>query len=490
MTIRNFILEDPHWIGHKLLIFALMGLFWTGCVTLEPDPKVPEVVADMPAEYPNAQVDGDIEDAYKPLRWWETFEDQQLNKLVDKALAANLDLVVAAERVNEVRAQLRGAKSSNFPTLTGAVDVAHTNRSEDSGRVGESTYGASVSMAYELDFWGRIRNDVRASLSEANATRADWVTTRLAVISETISTYFEIRDLQNQIGLTVEIIGVLAERVQQTDDRYERGLVGSFELTQIRQEYRNTQARLPQLEIQLASAKARLAVVLGGYTGHNVNGDENALVPRFNFTPIPPGLPADLLIQRPDVQSAAYQLEAARYRVGARRAALFPSLSLSGSLNSQQTSLSDLLNPWVINLGAGLTAPLFHGGKLKADVDVARAQYKQQAASYAKQVLTAFHEVAVAMERYEEENQRYQFFSAQEEEAIAAVQVQNRRYEAGLADYPAYLDALRTLYQVRTSFSAAERDLAFARLDVHRALGGGWTDEDVPAPEFSMIPRR
>ncbi len=494
-------------LAHTRTVMGLVAVLMlaSGCITLEPDEKLPEAVADVPEAYAEPEVQG----LYEPLHWWMGFEDTRLNQLIDSALVANLDLVQAAARVDEVRAQFRSTRAGRYPGLSGSADVSYTDSPTNSGqaaffggfggdstgagggvnRFSNTTYTASLGFSYEVDFWGRVRNDTRAAFSEARATEADFATVRLGVIAETIATYFEVFDIRARIGLTVETVGILAERVDRTQERYDRGLATSFELYQIRQDYRNTQASLPQLESQLVDAEARLAVVLGRYAGQidTILGDE--LQPVLDFNPIPVGLPADLLVQRPDVRSAAYRMEAARYRIGARRAELFPTLSLSGALGTQSSNLSDLFkifDQWTLNLGAGLTAPLFQGGRLRANVAAARARYTQQAAFYAQTVLIAFQEVVTAMEQYEEERQRYAFFVAQLEEAEAAADLQADRYQAGLTDYTAYLDALRTLYQVQTSLSAGGRQVAMARLAVHRALGGGWTD-DGRVPRFEFI---
>ncbi|MDX1548535.1 MAG: TolC family protein [Rhodothermales bacterium] len=492
----------PAW---PVVLVLLLG----GCLSLEPPARLPAPVAAAPAAYPDAGVEG----AYEPLRWWRAFGDPVLTRLVDSALAANLDLAEAAARVEEVRAQYRIVRSPLLPGVTASADASYSDGPSNTGtlsflsrpgrgdstdagggggtaRFSNTTYSASLGFAYELDFWGRVRNDARAALGEAFATEADYHTARLGVLSETIATYFEIVDLRAQIAVLVETIDVLDERVEQTETRYDRGLVSSFELYQVRQDYRNTQASLPQRESQLADAESRLAVLLGRYAGRTASLLGEDLLPRLVFEPIPAGLPAALLVQRPDVRAAAYRLEAARYRIGARRAELFPTLSLSGALGTQGSdagALLDVLDQWTLNLGAGLTAPLFQAGRLRADVDAAEAQYAQRAAAYARAVLTAYREVAAAMEDYEEQRQRYAFFLAQLDEAEASADLQAARYEAGLTRYTDYLDALRTLYQVQASLSSAGREAALARLAIHRALGGGWTEDGAP-PRFELVP--
>jgi NodT family efflux transporter outer membrane factor (OMF) lipoprotein len=282
--------------------------------------------------------------------------------------------------------------------------------------------------------------------------------------------------------LTTKIIDVLGDRVEQTENRYRRGLASSFELYQVRQDFRNIKAGLPQRESQLTATEGQLAVLVGRYSDNMDEFLAKKLSPQLIFTSIPSGLPMDLLAQRPDIYAEGQRLEARRFNLGARKAERFPSISLSAGTGTQAGSpsgLLDIFDKWVFNLGANLTAPLFQGGRIRANIDVADAQYSQQAAVYARTVLTAYQEVGAAIERYEEERQRYRFLFSQLDEATAAAELQSRRFATGVGSYVDYLDALRAQYQVQSALSSAARDVALARLAVHRALGGGW-NEKVP----------
>ncbi|QLC25388.1 TolC family protein [Parasphingopyxis algicola] len=490
------------WAAGVITRFPLVGIAamagsLTACADFSPPERLPAPVAELPAGY----AEGESLGAAQPLNWWHDFNDPTLNRLVDEALLANLDIAEAAARVEEARAQARIAGADRFPSVNASAGanysdtpLAGTNFGGFGGgatRLTNETYSTGLDFAYELDFWGRVRNDARAARADLVAAEADLRTARLGALAETISTYFEVVDLRAQIALAVATIDILQDRVENTERRYDRGLVSSFELYQLRQDYRNTQAALPQRESQLTDAEGRLAVLLGRYAGTLRAELGDRLAPQLVFDPIPTGLPADLLIQRPDVAAAAQRFEAARFRVGARRAELFPSLSLSSTLGTQSDSPSgvfDILDNWVLNLGASLTAPLFQGGRIRANIDVAEARYAQQTASYARTVLTAYREVTAALEDYEEQRQRYALLFAQLQEAEASANLQAERYAAGVSAFTDYLDALRNLYQVRSSLSGAGRDVALARLAVHRGLGGGWT-ETAATPDIPLVDR-
>lgn len=484
---------------------------------MAPEPESPRPVTELPASYEEAEAPGD----HEPLRWWSSFDDPALDAVVDTALAANLDLAEAVARLEEVRAQARAAGAPRFPSVDVNGSVNDTRSPSNAGfgdqfaqlladilgldpdsipgggggsdgdgegdeggagsnRIASRTYSASVGVSWEVDFWGRIGNEQAAALREVGASEADLHAARLAVLSETISTWFEIADLRRRVALAEETVEVLDERERLTEDRYDRGLVTSFELYQVRQELRDTQAGLPLLESALTDATSRLAVLLGRYSSGLDGILPDTVDSRLVADPVPAGIPADLLAQRPDVRAAAERYEAARLRVGARKAELFPRLTLSGSVGLESSAVDNFLDlgQWTSNLVAGLTAPIFRGGALRANVSAAQARYARQAALFGRTVLSSVEEVERALVRYREERRRHDFLRSRLDEADASVRLLASRYASGVAGYLDYLDAVRTLLNVRSGLAQSRRDLSLALLGVHRALGGGWTEPD------------
>ena len=321
------------------------------------------------------------------------------------------------------------------------------------------------------------------------ASESDFETARIGVLAETITTYFEIVNLRRRAVLARETVDVLQEREALAATRYDRGLAGSFELYQIRQDLRNAQAGLPRTDAALAGAEGRLALLLGGYRRDADAILPDSVRPAIPAEPIPAGVPADLVHQRPDVRAAGLRLDAARLRIGARRAELIPSLSLSGSIGVQSSETGGLfdVDQWFRNLAANLTAPLFQGGRLRNNVELAHAVFDQAAAAYGRTVVTAVQEAEAALAALHSEGQRNAFLTARREEAAASADLQATRYAAGVGGYSDYLDAVRTLLAVESGLVDAQQAMALARLAVHRALGGAWTSADA-LPELRMVP--
>ena len=483
-------LKHPNTVS--LLLAACLCVLTLASCSMAPRVQQPEAVQTMPDRFDQETAD----DPRAQSVWWHGFNDAVLDQLVDTALVRNLDLRVAVARVKEVQSQYRIARAPLLPSLQATLDRNQQSTPANTGlgsqlgggdggppggfafpdRFEFTTYSASLGFSYELDFWGRVRGLKKAALREFFASQADLQTALIGVIAETISTYFEIAELERTLALTRQDVDLLAERFELTQQRYERGLISSFELYAIQQVFENARSSRPLLESQLAEARGRLNVVLGQYTAPLDTVILSAQADPFNLTPIPAGLPSDLLEQRPDVVAAAQRLEAARQNIGVARAERFPRFSLTGSGGTQSRELSDLVKTsqrfWIF--GGSLVAPLFNAGALKANEQAAWARYEQQAAQYEKTVLTAFKEVEAALIAYQKQQERFAFLREELQAARDNAGAQERRFVRGIGDYLAFLDARRNLVRVETSVTAAQRALASARLAVHRALGGAW----------------
>ena len=489
--------------------FAFAAALACTTCSFVPSPPVVEPVGGIPSEFAATSGlpgrFGPAADSARPAsRWWAAFEDPVLNAVVDSVLASNFDLAEAVARVRQARAHARIAKAPLLPAVGLSAAATDQDTPANAGlgaqfralglggdstapaldRLAFTTWSASLDFSYELDFWGRGRNDARAAASDYLASESDFQAARIAVVAETITTYFEIVDLRRRTALAREVADMSSERATLAEIRYGRGLIPSFQLYQLRQDLQEARAALPGLETALAGAEGRLAVLLGGFVRDLDMVLPDSLAPVLATASPHVGVPADLLLQRPDVRAAGQRMEAARYRVGARRADLLPALSLSGSVGLQSADAAGLFDAdqWFRNLVANLAAPLFQGGRLRGAVGVAEAQFDQAAAAFGRSVVTAAHEVEAALTRFRNDERRHAFLQSERSEARASAELQARRYAGGVGGYADYLDAQRNLLNVESALAAAQRDVALARLAVHRAVGGAWV-----APEESGL---
>ena len=347
---RRVMISARRHTGLKLLFPVIACCFISACslTLVNKVPPAPEPVAELPEEFAGSGVAG----SYEPLEWWNAFADPVLDRVIEAVLDSNFDLAEAVARVDQARARERIVKAPAFPLLKPSADITDTDIPTNAGiaaqldevglgsdvysdfgielpdRLDLTTYTLGVDFSYELDFWGRNRNDALAAGAERLATEADYLTARMGVLTETVRTYLEIVDLRHQQGLAVKNVEIFQQRESLAEIRYDRGLTDASGLYAARQNLSNAQAELPQIKALLADAEGRLWVLLGGYRAELADMLPDSLTPSTALEPVPAGIPADLLVQRPDVSAARQRMEAARYTVGARRADLLPSLSL------------------------------------------------------------------------------------------------------------------------------------------------------------------
>ena len=489
--------------GRPLALLAALCVC-AGCA-MAPPPALPDSIPDVPASFAGSPAEG----GHEALEWWRAFADPALDQVIEAVLASNFDLSVALARVQQARVRGRLAEAVVLPSvqLRAGVDTFDTPTNAGIGaqlrdlgldealenafdgvtlpdRLGLTSWTVGADFAYELDLWGRAGHASLAAGAELLASESDAQAVRIGILAETITAWFDIVNARRQIAIVRESLALLEEREQLAAVRYERGLAAWPALDRVRGDRRDARARLPQLDNGLAEAETRLAVLLGGYRQDVAGMLPEALSPAHAAEPVPPGLPAALLMQRPDVQAAGRRLQAAGHDIEARRAELLPSLSFSGTIGLQSIDPAGLFNvqQWFGTLLANLLVPVFDGDRLAANVALADARFDELAAAWGLTVVTAVNEVEAALAEQRNEARRHAHLEARREEAQETREAHVRQYVAGLGGHAEVLDASRALLHVESALADAERDLALARLAVHRALGGAWTAPDPAAP--------
>ena len=450
-----------------------------GCINLGPKFQQPDLGVLVPAHYeysPKGKIKVEPEG-----RWWRVFNDSELNQIAEEALTNNLDIKQATAAVLEVRAQLVETRADRFPTVGIDADAQRQQRPVIGVIPGQTfsttstSYTLSLPATFELDLWGRLaraEEAARANLLQAEENRR---TVAQTVVAETISLYLQMESFERQIDITRKRIESFRRSLTLVESRYKRGLSPVLDVRQARRVLAGAESILPALQQELGITQQQLAVLLGRYPETR----PPRLQPEDYYNrldPIPPGLPSELLLRRPDIRAAEAQLESLNAQVGVTKASRFPRIILTGSYGYSSPELNRLLKPeselW--SIAAGIGQPLFDAGKLKAGQRAAEARYQRGAAQYAKAVLNAFAEVEGAFLTREEQLKRRVYVVNFVVNARAAQRIAESRYQRGLIDYLTVLDTQRTRFQGEIDLVAVDFAILNNRVTLHRALGGGW----------------
>jgi multidrug efflux system outer membrane protein len=434
-------------------------------------------------------------------RWWRLFDDAVLDKLVDEALANNQDLAIAVARVDEARALAGVVASQQYPSVTGnaGVDRSRTSSRTDFFFPGVpvyiTNYRATLDVFYELDLWGRLRNATAAARADLLATEAARDTVRIALAAEVVRSYAALRAFDEQIAATQRALELRTDALELERSRAAAGLISELDVRQLEGEVAAARALLPALERARAAEEGAAAVLLGrspraiiDETIARASGPDT----REPAVVVPPGLPSELLLRRPDLFEAEQRLLAANARIGVARAAFFPQISLTGYLGTEAGSLSNLFTgpAGIWQVAAGLTQPIFQGGRLFAEADAVEARQRQTVAQYQKTIQNAFREVRDAISAQARAREVYAAEGARVEAQREALKLASARYRAGLVNLLVPIDAERRLLDAELNRIDALRVQRAAVADLVRALGGGWTAPEDPAAAAAASDRQ
>ena len=456
----------------RLLLSAVL---LAGCSV---QPKYEKPAAELPEAWqqtaPRFAEDG---------RWWRIYQDPELDKAIEEALASNGDLLIAAARVDESRALLGEARSFFWPRIDAVGSVSRQRNSESTafsppGIPNEfTTYRAALAVSYEADLFGRLRSNADAARAELEASEASREAVRLALAAQVARSYFSLRSLDEQVALTRQTIVLREDALALQRKRFNGGVISEFELRQLEAEAALVRAQLPPLEGLREREEVALTVLLGRSPKQVFEG-KVIVRQAYDEMPGPPavpsGLPSELLLRRPDLVDAERLLMAANARVGVARAEMFPSIVLTGALGSESSSLSDLFSgPSLIwSIAAGIAQPIFTGGRLRARTEAAEARERAVLAQYHQAIRAAFGEVRAALILQSRARETYDAESVRAAALTQTLRLARLRYQNGVASQLDVIDAERGLLEAQRARIAALQAHRAAVADLFRALGG------------------
>ncbi len=416
------------------------------------------------------------------LKWFEIFRDQELQKLVRKAMTENYDLQAAVARINAARANLGLARSDQFPQFEASADLTTTRTSrsgqfEFSGQQGSSRSFGSLLLGlltFEIDVWGRLRNQTKAARAELRASEQDRKTVMTIVVSDVATGYFSLLELDTELDIAKRTLATREDSLRLIRLRQQGGVATMLDVRQAEQLVYQASQTIPDTERLIEQTENQLSLLLGENPGPIPRGQslgEQQVLPA-----VPHGLPSSLLERRPDIRAAEENLAAQRALVSAARKAYFPRISLTGLLGFQSNQLTSLFNgpsgAWTFV--PQITQPIFTAGRLKSNVKSAKAQQELALIQYQQTIQTAFREVSDALVQY----RKVKEIRTQQELLVSTLRDRSRlaylRYQGGVDTLLSALDADRDLFNAELSLTQTKRNELLSLVQLYKALGGGW----------------
>jgi multidrug efflux system outer membrane protein len=491
----------------RLSLSATMAAVLAGC-TLMPDYERP--AAPIDAAYPtgpayrsaNQAPDRPGAPATPDVGWRDFYTDPLLQQVIALALQNNRDLRVAALNVEAARATYRIQRAQLLPTVTvGAQESAQRTPGDlsQSGRATTSRsyqVGASVS-AWELDLFGRIRSLNEQALQLYLAQDETRTATQLALVSEVATAYMTLRADQELLQLTQDTLKSQRDSYELTKQSYDNNIATALDLSQAEISVRTAERNLAQFQRQAAQDMNALVLLVGDPLPQDVRARldqpsplNDALMP----TTLPAGLPSDLLERRPDIRAAEHQLEAANANIGAARAAFFPSITLTGGAGTASASLGRLFDggqgAW--SFTPQINIPIFAGGSLQANLDLAKVQKRIEIATYEGAIQAAFRDVADALAGRGTLDDQIRAQQLLVQANQRAYDLSEQRFRQGVDSYLNVLDSQRSLYDAQQVLVQTRLARLTNLVDLYKALGGGWTEKTVQqqASQLQGSPQR
>ncbi|WP_229724017.1 efflux transporter outer membrane subunit [Oxalicibacterium solurbis] len=410
--------------------------------------------------------------------WWRGFDSTELSGLIDEALAGSPDLRIALERVTQAEIAARSAGASLFPLITLSADTGTGSVKpggvNDAGWSKRESSGAGLAIDYEVDLWGRVAAQASGARASLDATRYDLETARLTLTTGVANAYFQVLALRMRLQIAQNNLAIAEKLFNIVEARYRYGAASALDVSRQRSTVLAQRATILPLQVQERQAVSALAILLGRQPqALQVAGQD---LDALTVPAVGAGLPSTLLLRRPDLASAEAQLYAADANVAAARAALLPTITLSGTAGSSSAALLSLTDPaYSIGIAASIVRTLFDGDRLGQQVELNESSRRQLVESYRSAIHSALKEVDDALGNAERNRNQEQAQVEIREEAQRALQLSELRYREGADDLNSLLDAQRTLF-------SAEDQLAQQRLlrltgttDLFKALGGGWS---------------
>ena len=459
------------------LLFGFFLCLLNGCSVHSVDEEAQLLEVEVPQRFSESDMGAALPNDWN-YSWWETFNDEDLNHLIESGLAANFELRQYAARIEQATALARQAGARLYPSLD--VDTGYELQWDGETRTGESRDRQEASdlgflLRWELDIWGRLSSLRRAENLTAQATIEDWIGARLLLSAAIAETYFEIQEQLRQLDVVREQIETNKTLFKLTSLRFGQGQSSIVDVLQQQEQLEATLARVPQIESNIGQLEYSLDVLLGRPPGRENHVTSSQLSRPSPFPAV--GIPALLLTRRPDLRAAQKRVLAFDYDVGVAVAEQLPTLSLGGSIDwAGDPDFGDA----VTSVFIGLAAPLFDAGQRRSEVTFRKARLEDALAGYSDRYLSALFEVETALLEERKSEEQLMLVEKQLATAQRLLTEARNRFSQGLTDYLPVITSLSIVQNLERNVVNTRRRVLSARVALHRALGGPMLNPKTP----------
>jgi NodT family efflux transporter outer membrane factor (OMF) lipoprotein len=461
-----------------------LALALAGCLLT--DDKL-DPALDIPAAYSAGPKSEKAAEAALPkLDWWRGFKSRELSEIIEQARESNLDIAAAVARIVQADAQSRIAGSALLPIVDADGGVTKSKSSENINNTGvggntgagggrsRTIYSASLTASYEIDFWGKNRATLQATEQSAVAARFDREVVGLSTVAAAANAYFQVLATQDRLRVARDNLTSATRVFNLIKQRLDAGTASELDTSQQESVVNSLRANIPPLEQTLRQNKITLAVLMGIAPERvTIRGGtlRSIAIPR-----VTPGLPSELITQRPDIRFAEAQLAAADADVANARAQLLPSITLTGTGGYQSAALKMLFEPQstFYSLAAGVTQPIFEGGRLMGNLDFQKGRQDELIQNYRKAVISGFGDVENALTAIRQTSEAERLQAEVVRSSRRAFDISEQRLNEGTVDLVTVLNTQQTLYQAQDALAQARLARLQAVISLYQALGGGW----------------
>ena len=414
------------------------------------------------------------------LKWFEIFSDEKLQELIRTAVAQNYDLRQASARINLGRANLGLARSDQFPQVAGSAGVTTTRSAENGVLIPGQKRTRSIGnvllnlLSFEIDIWGRLRQQTKAAKAELQASVEDRNAAQTTIVGDVAAGYFNLLELDRELEIAKSTRAVRENSLSIIKLREQGGIATMLEVRQAEELVFQASQTIPDIERRIEQTENFISVLIGKNPGPIARG--RVLNDQPELPSVPTGLSSELLDRRPDIRAAEQRLIAGNALIKSAKAAYFPTISLTGFFGFQSNQLSGLFsgggNAW--SFAPQIVQPIFTAGRLKSNVRFEQARQELMIAQYEQTIQTAFREVSDALI----ERRKVKEIRAQQEQLVTTLQDRSRlayiRYEGGVDSLLNALDADRELFDAQLQLTQTRRNELLSLVQLYKALGGGW----------------